>query len=332
MAAGKQGSVGAWLFVDGYDFRAHKIKSLSHKIESITESDMGLGDDHESHRPVGVKRITIQADGGFYDTATGSSHDALAGKLPSGPQATPRVLCCGFDGMAIGAHFYGAEGLHTVAYEVLAQLGQLTKANAQHVVTGRVDKGVILQDLAAKTASWNTKTLGASVDFAADTLQRVIPIVSNTKAADSVVTTAVPHGLTTGQVIVIADVADSSPTINGQRTVTVINDTSFTVGVDTSAGSAGTGGYVILGSTVKGGVGYLQVKSVSGSVTNFVAKIRDSADDNTYADLVTFTDNVAAPFAERKEVSGTIDRYLSVDGAITGTGEVVVFVGFARNL
>ncbi len=64
--------------------------------------------------------------------------------------------------------------------------------------------------------------------------------------------------------------------------------------------------------------------------TNFVAKIRDSADDTTYADLITFADNVTAPFGERATVTGTVDRYLSVDGNVTGSGSITAWVGFAR--
>jgi hypothetical protein len=76
-------------------------------------------------------------------------------------------------------------------------------------------------------------------------------------------------------------------------------------------------------------VGFLQVSACSG-FTNFVGKIQDSADDTTYADLVTFADNVTDPYAEAVTVTGTVDRYLSFDGNITGSGSITCMSGFAR--
>jgi hypothetical protein len=155
----------------------------------------------------------------------------------------------------------------------------------------------------------------------------VIPITSNSIANPTVVTTTVPHGLTSGDIVYIAGVASSSPTINGQRTVTVTSTTTFTVPVNVTVG--GTGGTLVRANSANGGVGYLAVSACSG-FTNFVGKIRDSADDSVYADLITFTDNVSDPFAERLTVSGTVDRYLCFDGNVTGAGSITLLVGFAR--
>jgi hypothetical protein len=81
-------------------------------------------------------------------------------------------------------------------------------------------------------------------------------------------------------------------------------------------------------STASGGSGYLQVSAYSG-FTNLIGKIRHSADDVTYADLLTFT-TVTAIGAERVTVSGTVNRHLAFDGNVTGTGSVTVFAGFYR--
>lgn len=83
-------------------------------------------------------------------------------------------------------------------------------------------------------------------------------------------------------------------------------------------------------SSANGGVGYLQVVLSTG-FTNFVGKIRHSTDDITYTDLITFTDNVSAPFAERIAVAGTVNRYLAFDGNVTGSGSITVFCGFSRS-
>lgn len=328
--AGKFGPGSAWLFVDGYDLRLMKLKGASFKIEALTEETDGLGDNFVDNTPTGKSRVTVAQTGGLFDTAAGSSHAAFAAAMPSSPQATPRILCCGLAGQTVGEMFYGIEGVFSSVYEVLADLGLLTKANVEYKAVGQRDRGQILQPLADKTADWNTKTLGTSVDYTADTLQRVMPITSNSQANPTVVTTPVPHGLTTGDIILIAGVSGSSPTINGERTVTVISATTFSVPVNTSGGTGGTGGSFVRANSANGGVGYLHIKSATG-FTNFVAKIRDSADDTTYADLITFDDSVTAPSAQRKTVSGVVDRYLSVDGNVTGTGSITVFVGFARN-
>jgi hypothetical protein len=81
--------------------------------------------------------------------------------------------------------------------------------------------------------------------------------------------------------------------------------------------------------TSNGGAGYLQVGTYSG-FTGYVAKIRHSSDDVTYADLLTFTNVTAARQAERVTCSGTVNRHLLVDHNVTGTGSAQVFVGFAR--
>lgn len=83
-------------------------------------------------------------------------------------------------------------------------------------------------------------------------------------------------------------------------------------------------------SSSDGGAGYLHVLALSG-FTGFVATIQDSADDITYASLIAFTNVTTAPVAERLTVAGTVDRYLSVDGNVTGSGSITVWVGFARN-
>ena len=83
-------------------------------------------------------------------------------------------------------------------------------------------------------------------------------------------------------------------------------------------------------STADGGVGYIQCTAAAG-FSGFVGKVRHSADDGTYSDLVSFTDDVSAPFAERVTVSGTVNRYLSFTGIITGTGSITVFCGFSRS-
>ncbi len=275
--------------------------------------------------------MTLTQTGGYFDTQTNGPHAALVGSVPTSPSQAVRVVVVGFAGDVIGQPFIGYEGAFTMAYEVLADLAGLQKANATHTVYGQQDKGVVLQNLAAQTADWNTKSNTTYIDYTLDPNQRVIPITSATKANPCVVTTTVAHGLTTGQKVLISGNTLSGPAINSDLAVTVISTTTFSVAVDTSGSSgAGTGGSFVLSSTVAGGAGYQHVTACTG-FTNFVGKIKDSPDDVTYTDVITFADNVVAPFAERKTYAGTLNRYVCYDGNITGSGSISAWAGIARS-
>ncbi len=88
-------------------------------------------------------------------------------------------------------------------------------------------------------------------------------------------------------------------------------------------------------SSANGGAGYLEVSALTlGGYTSVTAKIRHSADDITYADLVTFANVTAAPTAERKTVAGTVNRHLACSWALNGTGSgpsITFMIGFVRN-
>ncbi len=322
--AGKAGSAGFAVFlVDGYDVLAAKVQALTYKLTAMTERSDGLGDTWEKNSPTGVSTAELTQAGAFFDDAGNGIHDAFKASTD-----VLRVVCWAPNANTIGKAFAAVQGAYGMTYEVLGAVGKLTKANVTYTVSGQLDRGVIVQSQTAKTIDWNTKTDGASVDYTLDTSQRVIPITSNTLANPSVVTTPVPHGLTTGQVIFIAGNITSSPAINGQQTVTVISATTFSVPVNCTTG--GTGGTFVLASTVNGGVGYQAISAFSG-FTGFIGKIRHSADDTTYADLVTFTNVTSGPTAERKTAAGTVNRYLCFDGDVTGSGSITPFAGFSRS-
>ncbi len=68
-----------------------------------------------------------------------------------------------------------------------------------------------------------------------------VQITSNTQANPTVITTATPHGRTTGDTVVIAGNVGSNASINGSQTITVLSPTTFSVPVDCLS-SGGTGG------------------------------------------------------------------------------------------
>lgn len=87
-------------------------------------------------------------------------------------------------------------------------------------------------------------------------------------------------------------------------------------------------------SSANGGAGYLELTALTlGGYTNFAVKVRHSADDITYADMVTFTTRTAIG-AERIAVTGTVNRHLAHSWAFNGAGagqSATYMVGFARS-
>jgi len=310
-----------FLLVGGHSLLGSKVQGLSESVEAMQAETDGLGDIWAEFTPTGMKRATVAQDGAFFDAGTNLAHAAL-----SASQATSRVVCISFDGNTIGKRFVGYAGAYGHKYSVIGKNKDLTHADVEYTISGARDEGIILQSLAAKTADWNTEAAD-NTDYTLDPAQRVIPITSNSIASPTVVTTSVAHGLTTGDIILIAGVSGSTPAINGQQTVTVTSTTTFTVPVAVTV--AGTGGTLVRANSAGGGIGFQQVTAFSG-FTAYVGKVRDSVDDVTYADLCTFTNVTAAPAAEAITAAGQVDRYLAVAGDVTGTGSITVFLGFAR--
>ncbi len=84
-------------------------------------------------------------------------------------------------------------------------------------------------------------------------------------------------------------------------------------------------------SSANGGFGILHVPTNTENGTTTI-KIQHSANDSSWADLITFT-NVSASgkTSELKAVSGTVNRYLRVTASGAGsTGAITFKVGFAR--
>lgn len=86
-------------------------------------------------------------------------------------------------------------------------------------------------------------------------------------------------------------------------------------------------------STTGGGVGYLQVTDFSswgagGAVT---VSLVHSADDITYANLVTFASTTSEHRADRQAITGSINRYVAANWTASGaTGNIKFFVGLSR--
>jgi hypothetical protein len=79
--------------------------------------------------------------------------------------------------------------------------------------------------------------------------------------------------------------------------------------------------------TAFGGVGYLQVLAASGGGT-LTVKVQHSVDNAVWADLITFA-GATAIGAERKTVTGTVNRYTRASEAITAGSQTYV-MAFGR--
>ena len=86
-------------------------------------------------------------------------------------------------------------------------------------------------------------------------------------------------------------------------------------------------------STANGGGAFIIVTSASGTSPTLDAKITHSADNSTYADLVTFTQATSATSEVKAVAKGTtVNRYLKVEYTVGGsTPSFAVIIGFGRN-
>jgi len=72
---------------------------------------------------------------------------------------------------------------------------------------------------------------------------RQIAITSISAANPAIVTTTVPHSLTTGTTYTIIGTT-TTPTVNGSQAVTVLSPTTFSVGVNVTAGQSTAAGTI----------------------------------------------------------------------------------------
>lgn len=157
----KYGSSSAFVLVGGRSLLGAKPKTLSYKIAARHEEATGVGDTVMSTLPTGVRAVSLEQGGAFFDTA--NTHTFLSDVADS-VQETASVICAGFGGDTIEQPFVGFEGAYKVEYDVLAQIGNLTKANTRFAFNGAIDQGIILHPLAARTTDTNHTTVdqGAS--------------------------------------------------------------------------------------------------------------------------------------------------------------------------
>lgn len=80
-------------------------------------------------------------------------------------------------------------------------------------------------------------------------------------------------------------------------------------------------------ASANGGRANLHITATTG--TGGTVKVQHSADNTTFADLITFT-AAAAATSETREVSGTVNQYIRANHTINASSSLTYVLGFAR--
>ena len=198
--------------------------------------------------------------------------------------------------------------------------------SAKTYIVGHTDGTVSLSGMFESTASTGTDDFFASA-LGSSTKQNVIVSLEGTALGSRIV--AMQADSTSYEVSSpIGDVVQAS--VEFQANEGVNHGVLVSNGSAVTATGSGTG--VDNGAaTTNGGVGYLSVP-VNTRNGNITVKIQSSADNSTFADLVTFTVvSGSTVTSERIEVTGTVARYLRVNYTVAGsTGSATPVVAFTR--
>jgi hypothetical protein len=102
---------------------------------------------------------------------------------------------------------------------------------------------------------------------------------------------------------------------------------------ESGAGVTSDGSHNFATALETGGTAYLQVTALTlGGYTSITVKLEHSPDDAVWADLATFTNVTAAPFAQAVDIVGDIDDFvrasLTLNGA--GSGESITLLAALR--
>jgi hypothetical protein len=160
--------------------------------------------------------------------------------------------------------------------------------------------------------------------------------------SNGVVITIAPEGLAHGARLKSAQTVSTSYEISSPvaDVVSVSAEAQVSGGVSagislrdlTSATTTGVGTALDnSASTANGGVGILHVTANSHNA-GATFKVQHSADNSTWADLVTFTAVSTTSLAsERIAVTGTVNRYLRASWTLAGTGGITFHINFSRS-
>jgi len=200
--------------------------------------------------------------------------------------------------------------------------------SAKTYVVGHRDGTVSLSGMFESTESTGTDQYFATALGSATKIKLIVAPEGNSNGAGAIMLVADDTSYEVSSAI--ADIVQASAEF--QSTDAVEHGKILSSGSTVSATGNGTG--VDNGaSTANGGAGFLSVP-VNTRNGNITVKIHHSADNSTFADLVTFTVvSSTSKTSERVEVASgtTVNRYLRVNYTVAGsTGSATPVVAFTR--
>lgn len=233
----------------------------------------------------------------WFNPSAAQQHAALS------PLSTADQIAMWFRGTALGNpaailkgpqinydHTRGADGSLSAVFQLLSSAYALFH-------------GV---QLTAGVRTDTAATNGTGVDLGVDPTYTPVNITSVGVANPGQVN-ATAHGLVTGDSVVIAGTT-TTPSINGNYPVTVVNANQFTIPVNVTSGQAGAAGTVTRTSANFGLTAAIETFTFTG--TSNTPKLQHSADDgaaDAYADITgaAFAAITAAPNAQLIQTSAT---------------------------
>ena len=197
------------------------------------------------------------------------------------------------------------------------------------VKRGKVTQGGFYDDTANNTNDQALAALGAS-----DVI--VVALEGNTVGKPFIGAQGVISG-SYKRLVKVDDLhrANSDYTVTG--TVEDLHDSNLILLANATVSAASGAGAVQdhAASSAAGASGYATCSALTlGGYTNLQLTIQHSSDNVTYVDLIAFTALTTAIHAERKTVTGTVNRYLKGIYSFTGAGSgesAQVFIGVVRN-
>ena len=148
---GKAGSAQFAVFqIDAFDLIPAKLQGATYKTGVRHEATHGLGDRWEEHTATGLRFAEVTQSGAYFDTRQNGIHEAF-----KDTPLTPRTLVLAPTDQ-VGGPLIVATGALTASYDVLDQLGALTRANVTYVISGAVSEGAVIEPPAPHTADWTS--------------------------------------------------------------------------------------------------------------------------------------------------------------------------------
>jgi hypothetical protein len=200
--------------------------------------------------------------------------------------------------------------------------------NAKSYVVGHRDGTVSLSGMFEATESTGTDQFFATALGSATKIKLIVAPEGHSNGAGAIMLQADDTSYEVSSAI--ADIVQASAEF--QSTDAVEHGVILSSGAAVSATGNGTG-VDNTTSSLNGGAGFLSVP-VNTRNGNITVKIQHSADNSTFADLVTFTVvSSTTKTSERIEVASgtTVNRYLRVNYTVAGsTGSATPVVAFTR--